>query len=183
MTIGGLNGARVKYFDRISDVRFMIPPKIIRFLEERATQGVAGTRDGNLVPTGHRVSGWQVDAAGRTLTAFIRPASEARFIESVQDNGAIAITIGESISHETYQFKGRCMSHRPVQQVDIDMVDRLRDRLVKGLYALFHDERVVPYVKASIPTPSVAVAVEVDEVFVQTPGPEAGSRIAPPDAR
>src|SRR6187402_2921836 len=49
----------------------MIPGKIVRFVEQQANTALAGTRDRNLVPSGHRVSGWQFDAEGRTLTAFI----------------------------------------------------------------------------------------------------------------
>jgi len=162
----------------------MIPNKVIRFLEERANLGFAGTRDAALVPSGHRISAWQVDAAGRALTAFMRPFSEARFVESLRENGAIAFTIGEVTTHETYQIKGRYMSHRPVQGVEAELADRVRDRLAKTLRALYHDERIDPFVRASIPTPTLAVAVEVTEVFVQTPGPGAGERIAPsPDAR
>ena len=162
----------------------MIPHKIIRFLEERANLGFAGTRNAALVPVGHRLSAWRVDAAGRALTAFMRPFSEARFVESLRENGAIALTIGEMTTHETYQIKGRYLGHRPVQGVEAELADRVRERLTKALYAQFQDERIDPFVRASIPTPTLAVAVEVTEVFVQTPGPGAGERIAPsPDAR
>jgi hypothetical protein len=162
----------------------MIPAKIIRFLEERANLGFAGTRDARLVPLGHRVSAWRVDGAGRTVSAFLRPLDEARFVESLRDNGSIALTIGEVSSHETYQIKGRYLSHGPIDPVEIEMVDRLRERLARTLLAHYQDERVGPAVKASIPTPTLVVTIEVKEVFVQTPGPGAGERIAPPpDAR
>jgi hypothetical protein len=110
----------------------------------------------------------------------MRPFSEPRFLESLRENGAIALTIGEMTTHETYQIKGRYLSHRPVQAVEAELADRVRDRLAKTLQALYHDERIDPFVRASIPTPTLAVAVEVTEVFVQTPGPGAGERIAPP---
>jgi hypothetical protein len=158
----------------------MIPAKIIRFLEERANAGFAGTRDGNLVPCGHRVPGWQIDAAGRTLTAFIPELSAARLLEEVRDHGPIAITFEEVGTHETYQIKGRYVSHRPVRPAEIDIANRVRDRFTKGVRALFSDERLTALVKASVPTPSLAVEIEVHEVFVQTPGPGAGARIAPP---
>jgi len=162
----------------------MIPAKIIRFLEERANLGFAGTRDAALTPLGHRVSAWQVDGAGRAVSAFMRPVWEARFLESLRDNGSIALTIGETATHETYQIKGRYLSHRPIHPVEVEIADRVRERLARALFAHYQDERVVPFVKASIPTPTLVVAIEVHEVFVQTPGPGAGERIAPPpDAR
>lgn len=158
----------------------MIPGKIIRFLEERANTGFAGTRDGNLVPLGHRVCGWQIDAAGRTLTAFVPPASATRLVEALLDNGRIACTFEEVGTHETYQIKGRYLSHRPVQPMDIDLASRTRERFAKGLHSLFPDGGLVALLKASIPAPSLAVEIEVHEVFLQTPGPGAGARIAPP---
>ena len=159
----------------------MIPAKIIRFLEERANIAFAGTRDANLVPSGHRVSGWQADGSGRTLTAFVPLPWANRLVESLLDNGAIAVTIQEAGTHETYQFKGRYLSHRPVQPAEIAIATLARERFVKGLHV--SDERLASLVRASIPAPSLAVDIEVHEVFVQTPGPGAGSRIAPsPDA-
>ena len=65
-------GRRVKYAEvRERAYRVVIPAKIIRFLESAPTSAFAGTRDANLVPSGHRVSGWQADGSGRTLTAFV----------------------------------------------------------------------------------------------------------------
>jgi hypothetical protein len=158
----------------------MIPAKIIRFLEERANAGFAGTRNGNLVPCGHRVSGWQIDAGGRTLTAFIPESSATRLLENVLDHDPIALTFEEVGTHETYQVKGRYLSHRPVRPTEIEITNRARERFAKGLQSLFHDEQVTALVKAWVPTPSLAVEIEVHEVFVQTPGPGAGARIAPP---
>jgi hypothetical protein len=159
----------------------MIPPKTIRFLEERASLGFAATRDGNLVPYGHRVSGWQIDAGGRTLTAFVPPSSAAQLVESLLDNGRIAVTLEEVGTHETYQIKGRYLSHRPVRPSEIDIAGRARERFAKGVRTFFSDPQLAAALTRSIPTPSLAVEIEVHEVFLQTPGPGAGRRIAPSD--
>jgi hypothetical protein len=159
----------------------MIPPKIIRFLEERANIGFAATRDANLAPHGHRVSGWQIDSEGRRLTAFVPPSSVGHLVESLAHNGRIAVTLEEAGTHETYQIKGRYLSHRPILPAEIDIAGRARERFAKGVRTLFSDPQLVEGLKASIPTPSVAVEIEVHEVFLQTPGPGAGRRVAPPD--
>lgn len=163
----------------------MIPTKILRFLEERANIGFAGVRDRNLAPSGLRLSGWQADAAGRTLTAFVPQPWATRLVELVRENRAIAVTIEEAGTHETYQFKGRYLSHRPVQADEAAIASRARDRFAKGLLQWGPaDERMAALIKASIPLPGLAVEIEVDEVFLQTPGPGAGGRISPPpDAR
>ena len=148
----------------------MIPAKIARFLEERASLGFAGTRDANLVPRGHRVSGWQVAPDGRTMIAFV-PAVSA---------GRIAVTLEEVGTHETYQIKGRYVSHRPLRPPEFEITTRIRERLVKAVRGFFVDEQLTAAMNASIPVPSLAVEIAVDEVFVQTPGPGAGTRVAPP---
>ena len=56
-------------------------------------------------------------STGRTLTVFI-PASAPRLLEALRDNGRIAVTFEEVGTHETYQVKGRYLSHRPVQPAD-----------------------------------------------------------------
>ena len=59
-----------------------------------------------------------VGADGRTLTAIIAEQSTDHLVESLEDNGEFALTVEEFPSHETYQFKGRYRSHRPLQAED-----------------------------------------------------------------
>jgi hypothetical protein len=69
--------------------------------------------------------------------------------------------------------------HRPVQRDDIDIVDRIRERFMKSMRAVFP---VVPegIVGSFISKPALAVEFEVSAIYVQTPGPGAGARIVPP---
>ena len=158
----------------------MIPAKIIRFLEERASVGFAGTRDANLVPAGHRVPGWHVDQSGRMLTVFMADdASAPRLLEALRDNGRIALTFEEIGTHETYQVKGRYLSHRPVRREEIELAEATRERFARSLRSLYNDEQMTALMTASIPQAGLAVEVGVDEVFIQTPGPGAGARVAP----
>ena len=158
----------------------MIPTTIIRFLEERANIGVAGTRDASLVPRGHRVSAWRVGAGGATFTAFLPDASTPHLLDTLLDNGRLAVTLEAVGTHETYQLKGRYRSHRAVEPSDIDLVRRMRERFVKAVRTLYSQAGVAELFGASIPTPSLAVEINVDEVFLQTPGPGAGTKVAPP---
>jgi hypothetical protein len=157
----------------------VIPGKIIRFLEQYANLGFAGTRSRELVPFGHRVSGWRLDGDGRTLTALVAELFTDHLVESLEDNGEFALTVGEFPSHETYQFKGRYRSHRPLRAEDHEAIDRIRERFVKSMRHLYADAPE-PALKAFIPQPSVAVEFEVSEVYLQTPGPGAGVRLVPP---
>jgi hypothetical protein len=158
----------------------MIPGKIVRFLEQQASVAVAGTRDRQLVPAGHRVCGWRVGDGGRTLTAYIGESSAVQFIDAMLDNGQIAITFEEVGTLETYQLKGRYLSHAAIPPDGHDLTARLRERFVTGLRSLYMNDHLANLFRASIPPPAIAVEMEVHEVFLQTPGPGAGSRISPP---
>jgi len=156
-----------------------IPGKIVRFLEQHANLAFAGSCDRNLVPHGHRVSGWHVAADGRTLTALVAERFTAGLVENLEDNGQLALTVEEFPSHETYQFKGRYLGHRPVRDEDYAAVARIRDRFVRSVRPLYADAPD-PLLQAFITAPALAVQFEVREVYLQTPGPGAGTRLVPP---
>ena len=157
----------------------MIPGKIIRFLEQDANVGFAGSRDRDLVPFGHRVSGWRLGVDHRTMTVLIPDEFLPRLVESLRENQELAVTIEAFPSHETYQFKGHYLSHRAVDDGDFEAADRVRRRWVRSLKMLYTDapEDVL---KGFVSRPSLAVDVEVLEIFLQTPGPGAGTRLVPP---
>jgi hypothetical protein len=159
----------------------MIPEKILRFLEQRANAAFAGTRDRQLAPRGHRVSGWRVGGDERTMTALVPGQFTPHLVESLEDNGEFALTVEEFPSHETYQFKGRYLRSRPVQGEDAEVVNRIRERFVKSLKPVYAD---VPeaVLRAFILPVHLAVEFEVREIYLQTPGPGAGRRLVPPEA-
>lgn len=157
----------------------MIPGKIARFLEQYANVAFAGTRDRDRVPHGHRVCGWRVAADHRTITTLVPEAFRPGLLEALQENGELAVTIEEFPSHETYQFKGRYLRHRPVEPDDVDVVDRIRARFVKSLKPVLADAPE-DALKAYVQQPSLAVEFEVQEIYLQTPGPGAGTRLVPP---
>jgi hypothetical protein len=159
----------------------MIPGKIIKFMEQRANMAFAGTRDRNLVPCGFRVSAWRVATDGRTLTALIPGPLVDRLIASLEDNGQFAITLEEHPSHETYQLKGQYVGRRPVQPEDLELVERMRERFLKSIRSEIPVDVPEAYLTSvAVPTPDIAIDVDVREVYLQTPGPGAGARLYPP---
>jgi hypothetical protein len=158
----------------------MIPGKIVRFLELYANVAFAGTRNQDLVPLGHRVSGWRVSADGQRLTALIAEGFTAHLLESLEHNGEFALTVEEFPSHETYQFKGRYLGHRPLQPDDVEIVAGIRERFFKSVRPIFTGapEQLL---KAFVLEACLAVEFEVHEVYLQTPGPGAGRRLVPPE--
>ena len=160
----------------------LIPGKLVRFLEQYANVAYAGIRDRDLVPFGHRVSGWRVGADQRSITILFPDEFLPRLLESLQENRELALTVEEFPSHETYQFKGHYLRHRGIERGDVEIADRLRQRWVRSLKPMFADapEDVL---KGFVSPPSLAVDVEVLEIYLQTPGPGAGTRLVPPMER
>lgn len=159
----------------------MIPARIARFIEQHANRAVAGARDANLVPCGFRISAWHVHPDQRTLTVCIPDPLSSLLLECLLDNGQIAMAVGEYLTHETYQLKGRYLRHRPVEADDLDRVTRVRERFGKSIQHELPPGVAPEYIaQIAIPVPAVAVDIEIHEVYAQTPGPGAGARIYPP---
>ena len=142
----------------------MLPGKIVRFLEQHANTGFAGTRDANLVPSGCRVTAWRVHPDGHTMTLFIPEPLVDRVIAALEDNGQIAVTIGEHPTHETYQLKGQYASHRAVTPEDLVLVARFRERFVRAYRSEIPPGLSEALVGAiAVPDPAVVVASGVLE--------------------
>jgi hypothetical protein len=157
----------------------LIPGKLVRFLEHHANVAFAGARDRDLVPFGNRVSGWRVGADHRTVTILFPDEFLPRLVESLQQNGELAVTVEEFPSHETYQFKGLYRGHRGIEDGDVEIAERIRRRWVKSLRPMYAaaPEHVL---NTFVSPPSMAVDFEVLEIYLQTPGPGAGTRLIPP---
>jgi len=156
-------------------------PGIIQDFLDRATVGLAGTRDRNRVPHVHRISGWRVEPDRRAMTCLVSDVFSRHLIDSLRDNGHFTVTIEEIGPHETYQVKGRYTGSRVCDPEDLAVHRQLRDRFGRVASATFGlEER---FCRAFILEPAVAVTFEIDEIFVQTPGPGAGRRLVPPEEK
>src|SRR5207247_9581439 len=102
----------------------MIPGKILAFLEHEGTVAVSGTRDANLIPAIHYVSGWDVEPDKRTIRCSIAQ-DFTDLIASLEDNGQFSLTIEQIGSHETYQFKGDYVGSARPSDSDMPAHDRL----------------------------------------------------------
>jgi len=157
----------------------MMPGKILRFLEDQGTIAVSGTRDANLIPHVHPVSGWEVEPDKGTIRCSINQAYLDNLISSLQDNGQFSLTVEQIGSHETYQFKGNYVGSTQPASADLAAHQRMTNRFAKAVNQLFG----VPEdnCRAYIPRPNLVVRFTVREIFLQTPGPGAGHRVFPPE--
>ncbi len=155
----------------------MIPEEIVTFLQERGTVAVAGTRNAECIPEIRYVSGWSVEEDHATISCSIAEGFATDLTSSLDDNGQFALTVEEIGSHETYQFKGKYIESHLPSDADIESHLTARSRFGSVVNELFGLPEEV--CAAYISKPVIAVRFEVQEIFLQTPGPGAGSRLFP----
>ena len=155
----------------------MIPSVIKNFLEDDASVAVAATRDKDLVPRVHRVSGWIVSEDSERITCSLPEAFSDGLILSLEENRWFALTAEQIGPHTTYQFKGEYVDSGPCNSQDMAAFEKSRHRFGRVVTELFGlpEENC----RASVMTPVIAVTFQVREIYLQTPGPAAGTRIVP----
>lgn len=158
----------------------MIPVEIMDFLTQEATVAVAATRDRSRIPHVHRVSGWRADPEGRMIECFIPAAFTEGLIASLEDNGEFALTLEQLGTHKTYQVKGTYVATRPVDDADLTSTEAVRARFAGILSQRFGLPETV--CRAYIMPPALVIRFAVREIFLQTPGPDAGRRIVPEES-
>ena len=157
----------------------MIPEFVLQFLREKGNVAVGGTRNAQLVPHVHFVSGWAVEDDNQTIRCSIPQAFTENLLESLEDNGQFCLTIEQVGTHETYQFKGTYSGTALLEARDMAAYERVKAELA-GLLKRFFGCTDVSCQSFTLP-PKLVVKLKVREIFVQTPGPEAGRRIVPPE--
>jgi hypothetical protein len=153
-----------------------ISDAIADFLD-RATLGIAGTRDRDLVPHVHRPSGFRFTPDKKSVVCLFPEAYAEHLSSSLEDNGEIALTVSQAVSHETYQLKGKRIESGPVQQDDLRIYESCVERAAQALGPVLGSSEQV--LRENVPPPTLRVVFEVREIYDQTPGPGAGRRVFP----
>jgi hypothetical protein len=154
----------------------MIPDRVVEVLGGPAVM-LVGTRDAALRPAHTAAVGAIVDDDRRTVTFFVPESRSARLLSDLRDNGRVAFCFGW-MSHEAYQLKGTYLSARPTSPDDTARQEAYRAALLPAARAAFPEEIARPFALGAAYQPGVAVTFRVEEVYLQTPGPGAGTRMA-----
>lgn len=152
----------------------MIPDKLVEFLHGPNLMFV-GTRDAKLRPAASWAFGALADAANDTVTIFVPDIEGETTFRNLEDNGLVALTVAGAATHEAYQFKGKCLETRPSSEQDHAVQDIYISKLIVHLGPLGYGEEIWT---GFVPYPGKAVVFKVEDIFVQTPGPGAGDKLA-----
>ena len=146
----------------------MIPDRLVAFVHGPTLSWV-GTRDARLRPSVSWAFGARVSPAREEITVFIPDIEAEQTKRNAEQHRLIAFTVVDGRTHEAYQFKGRLVGLRPSSDEERAVQDIHRSKVISHMApypkVLFEDLRLYP---------STALTFRVEQVFVQTPGPDAG---------
>ena len=155
----------------------MIPDRVIEVLHGPAYMQI-GTRDAALRPSHTVAVGAVVHDDRETVTVFVPSARAERILSDLESNGRVALGIA-LVSHEAYQLKGSYLSTRPTDASDLARQETYRRALLDdALRVGYPDEIARPLTQGFAYTPGTAITFRAEQVFLQTPGPGAGTPLA-----
>jgi hypothetical protein len=154
----------------------VIPDRVAEHLQGPSFVQVA-TRNAELRPAHAHVLGVVVHDDKETVTFFVHEKRAKRIVADLEQNGRVALEAAQA-SHEAYQLKGKYVSSRPSSEEDYAVQEAYKKKIVVGLMQFFPEELARPIAAVeSEYRASVAITFRVEEVFLQTPGPGAGTKM------
>jgi hypothetical protein len=135
---------------------------------------LVGTRDASLIPEATRGAGALVHPDREHLTVFLPTDVSQRAIANLRDNGRVAVGFSHPLDAKTLQVKGTVESIRDATDAERAVVERY---LVAFAEVLFLAGLPRAITRTMNIWPCHAVTFEVTDLFLQTPGPNAGARM------
>jgi len=148
-----------------------LPPELAALLEGAAIMHL-GTRSADLVPSSILAFGLR-PAGGREVTVFLPVELSAGPLVNLRDNGQMALSVVSPTTNRAIQLKGVWLGERRTDESDRAFVEHYRDLLTTEMGLVGVPRSIWRRVSW---WPTLALRMEVRDVFVQTPGPGAGRR-------
>lgn len=109
-----------------------------------------------------------------TVTVYVPVATSQQTIHNVALTKRIAVSVSQPISHRATQLKGVALATRLARDDEASLVRAQLDAYADELETIGVPRRVTHSIAH---WPAFAVTMRVEQMFDQTPGPNAGSRI------
>ena len=153
----------------------MISDEVLAFLRGGKSL-VIGTRDEQLLSECARAVGLRASATGdrQHVSVFLAEPSSQRTLANLRDNGRIAIGLSHPPDHRSLQLKGRVTALVPATEDDLAFVKSYVAELAAVLDVVGVPARIIHRVNY---LPCIRADVRVEEIYLQTPGPDAGSAL------
>ena len=151
----------------------MISDEVLAFLHGGKSL-VIGTRDKDLVSECARAVGLRAAPDRRHVSVFLSQPSSQRTLANLRDNGRIAIGLSHPPDHRSLQLKGSVTALVPATDEELTFVKAYVAELAAVLDVVGVPARIIQRVNY---LPCVKAEVRVEEIYLQTPGPDAGTAL------
>ncbi len=153
----------------------MIPEELIPHVHGGVVILLA-TRDAGYRPHMNLSPGARASADRTQLTCYVPEVVSRQLLSDLADNGRMAVTMGDPITHRAYQFKGRQVSCGPMSREDEAVQDLWMEKVLHAVKPMeaFGVGRLIRRIKLR---PGFAITLRLEEIYEQTPGPSAGTVI------
>lgn len=145
-----------------------------RALIEGPSSILVGTRSADMVPNAVRGWGGKVSQDGNAIEVFVDRPAAATSVSNIHDNGRVTACFTNITNNHSVQIKGRCVEVGDPQVGDWDVIDRQRQGF-SGICATIGFP--APMIRNMWSTQVVKVRFVAEQVFNQTPGPDAGKSL------
>ena len=135
---------------------------------------IVGTADAERVPSCCRGLAIRTKDNFETVTVYVPAATSHETMANIATTQRVAIVCAEPLSHQTTQIKGLTRAVRLAPQSEEPFVREQRDAFAGVLAAIGYPLHVA---RSLTHWPAFAIDVSVEEVFDQTPGPNAGAAL------
>jgi hypothetical protein len=150
-----------------------IPEDMVDFLEGGVSI-LVGTRDPHGLPVVARGVGAAASRDRTAMTIYLHEDWGAKALANIAANGELAVGFSRPLDNFAIQLKGKCTNLvAAAAQGDRSIVDRYHASYGEQLYMVGFPRSLTKRFRV---WPSTAVTFDVRDIFVQTPGPDAGKR-------
>jgi len=156
-----------------------IPDNIKAFIES-GTSVVVGTRDLGLVPEIVRVWGPRVSEDRRSVSVCVSLAISGKTLDNLESNGRLSASFTLPTNIQSVQLKGTWIETTEPNAEDLAAVEQHRETFSNLNERIGIPRRATDTLwRRELETSPVLVKVRfvTEQVFDQTPGPNAGSRL------
>jgi len=151
----------------------VISPELQQFISAGLSI-LVGSADRESRPFAVRAVAARVDGGGAELLTYVPDVLAGTTLANVRRNPRLAVCFGRPEDHRTIQLKGPVLEVRPARDDEREVVDSYRVAFARTMAFV----GLPPEVTMRFALwPCHMLRVRVEQVFSQTPGPNAGERI------
>jgi hypothetical protein len=151
----------------------MADQRIRRCLEAGASV-LVGTVDARGIPSCCRASAITSDDDLKTVAIYLPIATSQQTIKDIATTHRVAVASTHIVEHFSIQLKGTASTARLARDDEAALVENRYQAFADVLYNIGLPRRLT---RSVVHWPAFVVDMKVEEIFEQTPGPNAGARL------